>query len=235
MLTLTDGAVKQIVGPGRGWPLSQLVWCGEGRTKSPRRVNSDVRTLFFPMMKSRLLTNLVTQLLFVLTVAGSPMKDDGWSAAVNGLKTRLTLSEGDSYYGTRRLVPYLELRNVREEGSQMEVNCDQHHLIVELVNSDGKPVRSGWIQPRSGMSPELNILALPWHSSMTLSLENNTWMIPRNAAAVVSTDSGAWVLEGAEKGKVFLRATLTDEPIKPYFWKRWYGKIQTPLLKVDWK
>src|SRR5260370_32950 len=142
------------------------------------------------MMNSRLLTTLVAQSLFMLPVVGCPtLKDDGWSTAVNGLETRLMLAEGDIYYDARRFFPYLELRSVREEGSQMEVNCDRHHLIVELVNRDGAPIRSGWIQPRSGISPELNILVLPWHSSMTISLENNTWLIPRNAAAVVSTDS----------------------------------------------
>jgi len=149
----------------------------------------------------------------------------------------LTLVQEEKHYGTRWLVPYLELRNVRDLGNQMEINCDRDHLKVELVNAKGEPLRSGWTMPRSGPAPELNVVTLPWHSSITLSLENNNWGIPRNAAAMVSTDSGAWVLEDLDKGKVFLRATLTDEPLKPSFdkWKRWHGTIQTPLLKVDWK
>ena len=134
-------------------------------------------------------------------------------------------------------LPHLELRNVRDLGSQMEINCDRKRLAVELVDSKGDPIRSGWMLPRSGPTSELNTIVLPWHSSIAISLENRNWGVKRNAAAMVSTDSGAWVIDEAEKGKVFLRATLTDEPIKPAFdsWKRWHGKIQTPLLKIDWK
>ena len=51
---------------------------------------------------------------------------------------------------------------------------------------------------------------------------------------MVATDSGAWVIQENEKGNVYLRATVTGEKIESS-WKRWSGKIQTPLLKVDWK
>jgi hypothetical protein len=168
--------------------------------------------------------------------ASSVPADDGWSSTVNGIQSRLTLVQEEKY-GTRWLIPFLELRNVRDIGNQMEINCDRDHLKVELVNAKGEPIRSGLATARTGPTPELNVVTLPWHSSITLSLENNNWGIPPNAAAIVSTDSGAWVLEDLDKGKVFLRATLTDEPLKPSFnnWKRWYGTIQTPLLKVDWK
>jgi hypothetical protein len=189
-------------------------------------------------MKSRLLT--IACLLLIMIDAGTAFSistDDGWSSTGNGIQSRLTLVQEQEHNGTRWLVPYLELRNVREAINQMEINCDRNHLKIELVNAKGEPIRSGWIMPRSGPPPELNTVILPWHSSITLSLENKNWGIPRNAAAMVSTDSGAWVLEDAEKGKVFLRARLTNEPIKPSFnnWKRWYGTIQTPLIKVDWK
>ncbi len=54
---------------------------------------------------------------------------------------------------------------------------------------------------------------------------------------MVATDSGAWVIQENEKGKIYLRATLTGENIEPSYnsWKRWSGKIQTPPIKVDWK
>ena len=188
-------------------------------------------------MKSRIFScTLILSLLSLTSTGATPeVKNEGWSSAINGMQARLTLVQEDEQYGTRWLVPYLELRNVRDVGNQMEVNCDRHHLTVELVNAKGEPIRSGWTQPRSGPSSEMNTLILPWHSSITLSLENRNWMVPRNSPAMISTESGAWVLEGNEKGKVFLRATLTDEPIEPSPWKRWYGTIQTELLKVDWK
>lgn len=167
--------------------------------------------------------------------AASPFAEaGGWSRASNGLQARLTLIEKGELYGTRWLVPYIELRNVRNLGSQMEVNCGERHLKVELVDAGGKPVRDGWAMTRSGPAAELGTVILPWDSSIRISLENRNWGIPRDAAAMVSTDSGAWVIREREGGRVFLRATLTGEQSNPP-WKTWSGTLRTPLLKVDWK
>ena len=163
--------------------------------------------------------------------------NDDWSEAVNGLQARLELVEREKLFGTRWLVPYLELRNVRDVSNQMEVNCDNRHLKVELVDANGSPLRDGWSLPRSGPTHELNVIVLPWDSSIRLNLECRNWGIAKDAAAMVATDSGAWVIQENEKGKIYLRATLTGEKIEPSYnsRKRWSGKIQTPLLKVDWK
>ena len=166
--------------------------------------------------------------------ASSSAETDAWSRATNGLQARLTMVEKGKLYGSRWLVPYLELRNVRNLGNQMEVNCDSDHLKVELVDAEGKSVRDGWSLPRSGPASELNNVILPWDSSIRISLENRNWGVTKNAAAMVSTDSGAWVIGEHEKGRVFLRATLTGEQTEPSD-KRWGGSIQTPLLKVNWK
>src|SRR5215510_1760465 len=160
--------------------------------------------------------------------------NDEWSEAVNGLQARLELVEREKLFGARLLVPYLDLRNVRDVSNQMEVNCDNRHLKVELVDANGSPLRDGRSSPRTGPIPDLTVIVLPWDSSIRLNLECRNWGIAKDAAAMVATDSGAWVIQENEKGKVFLRATLTGEKIEP-IWKRWSGKIQTPLLKVDWK
>jgi hypothetical protein len=51
---------------------------------------------------------------------------------------------------------------------------------------------------------------------------------------MVSTDGGAWVIDAPEKGRVYLRATLTGEKSEPDY-KKWHGKIQAPLLAINWK
>ena len=169
------------------------------------------------------------------------LANDDWSEAVNGLQARLELVEKEKINGTRWLTPYLELRNVRDLGNQMEVNCDYRHLKLELVDANGSPLRDGWSSqgggPRSGPTQELNVIVLPWDSSIRLNLECRSWGVPKDAAAMVTADSGAWVIQENEKGKVYLRATLTGDKIEPSYnsWKRWSGKIQTPPLKVDWK
>ena len=73
----------------------------------------------------------------------------------------------------------------------MEVNCDRLRLTVELIDAGGKPVRSGWLLPRSGPAPKLNTVILPMDSSIRISLENRNWGIRQNSAAMVSTESGA--------------------------------------------
>jgi hypothetical protein len=165
------------------------------------------------------------------------LANDDWSEAVNGLQARLDLVEREKINGTRWLTPYLELRNVRDLSNQMEVNCDRRHLKVDLVDANGSSVRDGWSLPRSGPTLDLNVIVLPWDSSIRLNLECKNCGVPKDAAAMVAADSGAWVIQEKEKGKVYLRATLTGEKIEPSYnsWKRWSGKIQTPPLKVDWK
>ncbi len=180
-------------------------------------------------------------MLFALAL-GAPkyafpvLANDDWSEAVNGLQARLELVEREKINGTRWLAPHLELRNVRDLANQMEVNCDNRHLKVELVDVNGSPLRDGWSLPRSGPTHELSVIVLPWDSSIRLNLECRSWGVPKDAA-IVTSDSGAWVIQEKEKSKVYLRATLTGEKIEPSYnsWKRWNGKIQTPLLKVDWK
>src|SRR5215468_5345886 len=178
-------------------------------------------------------------LLFALAPEGLKsafpvLANDDWSEAVNGLQARLELVEREKKYGTRWLVPYLELRNVRDVSNQMEVNCDNRHLKVELVDANGSPLRDGQSSPRTGPIPDLTVIVLPWDSSIRLNLECSNWGIAQDAAAMVATDSGAWVIQENEKGKVYLRATLTGEKIEPSY-KRWSGKIQTPPIKVAWK
>lgn len=160
----------------------------------------------------------------------------GNSAESNGLQARLTLVEKPKLNGTRWLVPFLELRNVRNQADQMEVRCDRNHLKIELVDADGKVLRAGQMLTRSGPVTQLDAIILPKDSSIRISLECVNWGIPKDAAAMVATDGGAWVIQESEKGKVYLRATLMEkEPPAPPYWEYWYGTMQTPLLKIDWK
>ena len=151
-----------------------------------------------------------------------------WSEAVNGLQARLLLVEKEPLHGHRWLVPYLELRNVRDLANAMEVDCGSNRLQVELVDKDAKPLRSGEGQ-RTGPVPDLSTVILPFDSSMRISLECRNWGL--SGAVMVATDSGAWHISEEENGKVFLRATLTGEKGKPD-WKTWHGKLQTLLIPV---
>jgi hypothetical protein len=177
---------------------------------------------------------LIAALFMAGRVWAATDETDTWSRPTNGLQARLTFVEKPKLNGTRLLVPFLELRNVRDLAHPMEVQCDSRHLKIELVDADGKSLRDGFSMSRSGPVPDLNTVILPFDSSIRISLECRNWGIPKDAAAMVSTDSGAWVIEASEKGRVYLRATLTGEKGEPYY-KMWHGRVQTPLLPVDWK
>jgi hypothetical protein len=166
--------------------------------------------------------------------SASPHESDDWSAPINGLQVRLELVEKPKLNGTRWLVPYLHLRNVHDIAYAMEVQCDNRHLKVELVDKDGKAIRNGSSLSRSGPTPDPGAVILPWDSSMRISLECRNWGVRKNVAAMVSTDSGAWAITEQEKGNVYIRLTLSGDPSK-FVQKRWRGEIRTPLVPVDWK
>src|SRR5262249_1274509 len=149
-----------------------------------------------------------------------------WSPATNGLQARLTLVEKSKINGTRWIVPYLELRNVRTLANPMEVNCQ--HVKIDLVDADGRIIREGWLLPRSGPTPQLGRIVLPWDSSIRMSLECRNWGVPKNAAAMVATDSGAWVVQENERGKICLRATMTNKDAPRDSTREWRGKLETP-------
>ena len=104
----------------------------------------------------------------------------------------------------------------------------------ELVDASGRPVKEGEITERSGPVPDLGTIILPMDSSIRISMECRNWGVPK-AAAMISTDSGAWAIKDAEKGRVFLRATIVGETVEGDSYKVWQGKIETPPLRVDWK
>jgi hypothetical protein len=164
-----------------------------------------------------------------------PPDDAGpWSKPARGIQARVALVERPKINGTRSLVPYLELRNVGDSACPLKVRCGGGHVTFELVGADGKAVRDGWGLRRSGPHPDPGTVVLPLDSSMRIGMYCSNWGVPKDAAAMISTDSGAWVLQAREKGKVFLRATITGEKVGADPDRTWHGTIRAPAVKVDW-
>jgi uncharacterized protein (TIGR03067 family) len=157
-----------------------------------------------------------------------------WSRSVNGLQARITLIEKGKINGTRSLIPYLELRNSGNSAYPLKVRCGGGHVKFELVDADGKVVGSGYTLPRSGPHPDPGTTSLPVDSSMRINMHCTNWGVPKDTAAMISTDSGAWVLKPEQKGNVFLRATIKGEKPGDESDRTWHGTIETPRVKVDW-
>jgi hypothetical protein len=177
----------------------------------------------------------LSAVLIPAAVRAAPLDGaDGWSKPERGLQARVTLVEKPSINGTRSLVPYLELRSVCDSACPLKVRCGGAHVRFELVDSNGKVVREGSSLPRSGPHPDPGTIVLPHDSSMRIGMYCSNWGVPKDAAAMVSTNSGAWVLEQKENGMVFLRATIKGAKVEADPDLTWHGMIQVPLVKIDW-
>lgn len=178
---------------------------------------------------------LISGLASIQVVAGTDEDADSWSKTTRDLQARVTLVEKTAITGTRSLVPYLELRNVGSSAAPIQVRCGGDHVKFELVDATGKQVREGWFLPRSGPHADPGTISLPWDSSIKVNMYCSNWGVPKDAAAMIATDSGAWVLKSDEKGKVFLKATIKGDKAHSDSNGTWSGTIESPLLKIDWK
>jgi len=179
-----------------------------------------------------LYSSLVVSVLSAAEVA-PPDKANSWSKPINGLQARITLVEKPKNYGVRWLVPYLELRYVGDIANPLKVRCGEQHVKFELITADGKVVRGGQSLHRSGPHADPGTIVLPFDSSIRISMACVNWGIPKNATAMVSTDSSAWILGPKEKAKVYLRAMIAGEKMKSDR-RLWHGSIETPPIKIDW-
>src|SRR5262249_46001405 len=164
--------------------------------------------------------------------AANPVKpSDDWSKAVNGLQVRVVLVEKPRSNGTRMLHPYLELRNVDDMAYPLKVRLGGAHVKFALVDADGKVVDDGQKGARDGHYPDPGTVDLPLDSTLPAGEHCTNWGIPRDAAAMIATDSGAWVLKPAQAGKVFLRATVSGK--KEADARVWSGELEAKV-KVTW-
>jgi RNA polymerase sigma factor (sigma-70 family) len=163
---------------------------------------------------------------------GNPVKpSDDWSKAVNGLQVRVVLVEQPRPNGTRMLRPYLELRNVGDTAYPLKVRLGGAHVKFALVDADGKTVDDGQSLPRNGPHPDPGTVSLPLDSTLRLSVHCTNWWIPKDAVAMIATDSGAWVLKPEQEGKVFLRATVSGK--KDLDERVWSGELEAKV-RVTW-
>jgi hypothetical protein len=160
---------------------------------------------------------------------------DTWSKPVDGLQARIVLVERSRINGTRTLAPYLELRNASDSAEPLRVRSGAGHVRFELVGENGKPVRGGWALPRSGPHPDPGTIVLPFDSAIRIGMYCSNWGVPRDAQAMIATDSGAWVILPQEKGKVFLRAFVKGDAVEADPHRTWHGTIETPPVKIDWQ
>ena len=163
--------------------------------------------------------------------ANPPKLAEEWSKAVNSLQARVVLVEKAPSNGTRILHPYLELRSVSDSAYPLKVRLDGAHVKFELVDADGKVVEDNDVKTRDGPHPDPGTVSLPPDSTMRVNMYCTNWGVPKDAAAQIATDSGAWVLKPEQAGKVFLRATISGKKAEDE--RVWFGELQAKV-RVTW-
>src|SRR5439155_345175 len=95
--------------------------------------------------------------------------------SVHGTPFVVVVNEERKEFGTRWIVPYLALRNVRDLAHPLEVRCDRQHVQFELVDAAGNVVTNRSVTDRSGPVPDLGSIILPLNSSIHISMECRNW------------------------------------------------------------
>lgn len=182
-------------------------------------------------MKNSLIISFlsVVTLVAVIAMAGPPSEDGDWSKAVRGLEARITLVQKPPFNRARILMPFLELRNVGDLPTPLKVRCDRSYVKFELVDASGNRVKVRTASVRSGPHAHPGTISLPYDSEIRINMHCTNWGVPRDATAMIATDSGAWILREEDKSKVFLRATIQGKKTESRH--VWYGLLQTPLLR----
>ena len=102
----------------------------------------------------------------------SPEKEVGrrpWSKPVGGLRARLTFERGKETNGTPIIATYLELRNVSDSATPLEVALDPSKIEFKVTDAGGREVPQAGL-PYDGEMAAPGTLRLPHGSEMRLSV-----------------------------------------------------------------
>jgi len=138
-------------------------------------------------------------------------QEAGWSKPSNGLQAKLAFSKTDGTAGTPVITAYLELRNVSDLGSVMEVPLKLDAIKYDLHDETGKvvPPTGGSFD---GASVPLGMLRLPYDSSLRFNISSHGAGIESNQAGLLELGpSSVWTFPSGDKHSYSLTAKITIE------------------------
>ena len=159
-------------------------------------------------------------------VGGNP-----WSKPVGGLQARLTFERGKETNGTAIIATYLELRNVSDSATPLEVPLDLSKIEFKVTDGAGKEVAQAGL-PYDGAVATPGTLRLPHDSQLRLSVSGNGAGIPKDQGGLLDLASSAvWLFKRGDVVAYYLRAKIvipkTDEKV-------WNGTIEIPDMRIPW-
>jgi hypothetical protein len=155
--------------------------------------------------------------------------NDGWSKPVGGLEVGLSLERGGERNGTPILATYLELRNVSDSASPIEIALDPSKIEFIVTDSKGKEVAQAGL-PYDGITASPGTLRLPHDSQLRLGVSGSGAGIPKDQGALLDLASSAvWLFQRGDTGEYNLHAKFTIPKTDDHLW---HGTIEVPAARI---
>ena len=156
-----------------------------------------------------------------------------WSASVNGLRGRLSVSEDKPFNGTKMLAVYLELQNVSDVGNPIELYFDPIRTVVSRVIDDAGKDLAQPPNAASITSPPPFWLSIPWDGSLRFHASVYGYGVYKDSGTQVSMANGSWLIKPGDKSKYFLQASLISKPTAGDKRRAWTGELMLPKVEVS--
>ncbi len=152
-----------------------------------------------------------------------------WSKPASGLQARLTFERGRETNGTPIIATYLELRNVSDSATPIEVPLDPSKIDFKVTDAGGKEVAQAGL-PYDGVTATPGTLRLPHDSQLRLSVSGNGAGVPKDQGGLLDLASSAnWVFKHGEVGAYYLRAKIA---IPKSDGQLWSGTLEIPDTRI---
>jgi beta-lactamase regulating signal transducer with metallopeptidase domain len=155
--------------------------------------------------------------------------EDVWSKPASGLQARLAFEREKEMNGTPIVETYLELKNVSDSATPIEIPLDPSKIEFKVTDAGGKEIAQAGL-PYDGVAAAPGTLRLPHRSLLRLSVAGNGAGVPKDQGGLLDVASSAnWVFKRGDVGQYYLRAKIaipkTDE-------QRWSGTIEIPDTRI---
>ncbi len=152
-----------------------------------------------------------------------------WSKAEDGLEARLAIERVGSNNGTPILATYLELRNVSDSATPIEIALDPAKIEFKVTDAKGKDVQQAGL-PYDGIVAHPGPLRLPHDSQLRLGVSGHGAGIPKDEGALLDLASSAvWLFKRGDTAEYHLNATVR---ISTSGNNSWHGTIDVPPVRI---
>jgi hypothetical protein len=162
--------------------------------------------------------------------AAAPETTGPWSRATRGLRARLVAQDKWTIDGTTTLGVYLELHNVSDVGTPMELAWSDRALTFSLVDAQQRPVEESHL-PRGGPQAVLSRLVIPHDGHLRFRVSVTGVAVAKNQRWLIALPNQDWAIPRDARTTYDLGAKLSV-PRKAGTSHDWYGDLVIPPVSL---